>query len=122
MAVLKQKSEVFGDIYTDPQLIGNYRFALMTGYKNKDKDAIRKAAEDIRKYVDSGLDDTDNYSEAVDDYNGHDPLMLARQYICHVFLDRYLDDDEDQEYIKTGLKSYMYNWGKPQPVQLLLFQ
>lgn len=122
MEILKQHSEVFGDVYTDPQRIGNYRFALMTGYKKKDKEIIKKAAEDIRKYVDSGLDDTDNYCEAVDDYNGRDPLMLARQYICHVFLDRYLDDDEDQTYIETGLKPYMYNWGKPQPVQLLLFQ
>lgn len=122
METLKQKSEVFGDIYTDPQRIGNYRFALMTGYKKKDKEIIRKAAEDIRNYVDSGLDDTDNYNEAVDDYNGRDPLMLARQYICHVFLDRYLDDDEDQTYIETGLKPYMYRWGNPQPVQLLLFQ
>ena len=117
---VKQADTVFGTIEIDAIRIGNARYALMEGYRRKDKAIIAKAAQDIQKYVDEGLDDTEVYSEAVDDYTGREPLMLARQYICHVFLDRYLDDDEDQEYIKTGLKPYMRQWHKA-PIQLELF-
>ena len=119
--ITEKQSEIFGTVRIDTVRIGNARYGLMEGYKRKDKDMIQKSALKVQEYVDGGLDDTEIYSEAVDDYTGHDPLMLARQYICHVFLDRYLDDDKDQHYIATGLKPYMVNWGKAQPVQLSLF-
>lgn len=119
--IIEKQSEVFGTILIDTIRIGNARYSLMEGYKRKDMDLIAKAALKVQEYVDSGYDDADIYSEAVDDYKGHDPLMLARQYICHVFHDRYIDDDDDQHYIKTGLKPYMLNWGRPKPKQLELF-
>lgn len=115
-----RESPVFGTITVDAVRIGNARYALAEGYRRRDKAIIAKAAHDIREYVDEGLDDTDVYCEAVDDYTGRDAMMLARQYICHVFLDRYLDDDEDQEYIATGLKPYMRRW-HAEPRQLELF-
>lgn len=114
---IKTQSEALGTVYVDAERIEKARRALATGYRIRNKAAIAKAAQDVRKYVDEGLDDTEIYCEAVDDYTGHDPMMLARQYICHVFLDRYLDEDDDQEYIGTGLKPYMRAWGAP--VQLM---
>ena len=117
METVKTQSEVFGAVRMDAQRITEARKRLASGYRQKDKAVIAKAAQDVQKYVDEGLDDTEVYSEAVDDYKGREPEMLARQYICHVFLDRYLDDDNNQHYIKTGLKPYMVQWQKP-PVQL----
>ena len=80
---------------------------LIDAYASKDKAAIQSAVIAIQAYVDEGLDSDGVYSEEVDDYEGDDPTMLADQYMIHVFQDRYLDDDEDQEYIKTGLKPNM---------------
>ena len=81
------------------------RQALIDAYESGDPAAITAAATAIQQYVDEGLDSYGVYSEAIDDYEGDDPTMLADQYLIHVFQDRYLDDDEDQEYIKTGIKS-----------------
>lgn len=119
MNTIKTQSEVFGAVYMDVQRITNARNALAAGYQSRNKKAIATAAQEVQKYVDEGLDDTETYNEAVDDYTGCEPMMLARQYICHVFLDRYLDDDKDQEYIRTGLKPNMRKWHNA-PVQLSL--
>lgn len=80
---------------------------LIDAYASKDKREIKSAVVAIQAYVDEGLDSYGTYSEEVDDYEGDDPTMLADQYMIHVFQDRYLDDDEDQEYIRTGLKASM---------------
>ena len=117
METVKTTSAVFGEVRMDAERIAQIRRKLADGYTLKDKAIIAQAAAEVRAYVDSGLDDEEVYSEAVDDYTGHDAGMLARQYICHVFLDHYLDDDADQEYINTGLKPYMRQWHTA-PVQL----
>ena len=77
-----------------------------------DRKELLKATKAIRDYVDEGLDAGDgivdpeaqDYAEV---YDGNDPQKLADEYIVRVFQDRYLDDDTDQEYIKTGLKPNM---------------
>lgn len=91
----------------DEQRMQAIRQALTDAYRSGDKTAIGLAAEQVQAYVDEGLDDYRTYDEAIDDYEGREPEMLADQYITHVFLDRYVDDDEDQEYIVTGLKPWM---------------
>ena len=86
------------------------RQALIDAYRSGDAAAIQAAAQSIQQYVDEGLDSVGDHTEVYDEaeeYNGNDPEKLADQYIIRTFWDRYLDDDEDQEYIKTGLKSDM---------------
>lgn len=83
------------------------RQALVDAYRSGDATAIAKAAKAVQDYVDEGLDDYVEYDGSNDNYDGDDPDTLADQYIVHVFQDRYLDDDEDQEYIRTGLKAGM---------------
>lgn len=83
------------------------RQALTDGYSRGDAAAIAAAAKQVQDYVDEGLDDYTQYEDGIEDYDGNDPSKLADQYIARVFQDRYLDDDADQEYIKTGLKSDM---------------
>ena len=87
---------------------------LIDAYASRDKREIKSAVVAIQAYVDEGLDSYGTYSEEVDDYEGDDPTMLADQYMIHVFQDRYLDDDEDQEYINTGLKASMREQAAPQ--------
>lgn len=93
------------------------RQALIDAYASGDRQAIGEAVRNIRQYVDEGLDANGEYSEEVDDYEGNDPTMLADQYMIHVFQDRYLDDDEDQEYIRTGLKPSMRGETAAQPAE-----
>ena len=86
------------------------RKALIDAYKSGDPAAITAAAQAIQQYVDEGLDNGEDNTEMFDiaeDYDGNDPEKLADQYIIRTFWDRYLDDDVDQEYIKTGLKPAM---------------
>jgi len=76
------------------------------------------AAKAIRDYVDEGLDidldtnDDENLADWAFDYDGNDPEKLADQYIGRVYFDRYLDDDEDQEYIRSGILASMRNDNK----------
>lgn len=86
------------------------RQALVEAYKNGDKAAIHTAVQAIQQYVDEGLDAGEDHTDVFDIaevYDGDDPEKLADQFIIRTFWDRYLDDDEDQEYIKTGLKPEM---------------
>ena len=83
------------------------RQALIDAYKSGDPAAITQAAQAIQQYVDEGLDAGEDKTEMFDiaeDYNGNDPEKLADQYIIRTFWGRYLDDDADPEYIKTGIK------------------
>lgn len=91
------------------------RQALIEAYKSGDPAAITQAALAIQQYVDEGLDAGEDHTEMFDiaeEYDGNDPEKLADQYIIRTFWDRYLDDDVDQEYIKTGLKPSMSNKNK----------
>lgn len=93
------------------------RMQLADGYSNfldtSDATALQNSAQAIRDYVDEGLDmpaateGEENLADWVFDYEGDDPERLADQYIGRVYFDRYLDDDEDQEYIRTGLRAEM---------------
>ncbi len=106
METVKTTSSVFGVIRVDAERITEARHALETAYQRQDKAAIAKAAYDVRQYVDEGLDDCLPYDEFTDGCLGHF-AMLANEYITRVFHDRYVDTDDDQEYIGTGLKPYM---------------
>ena len=81
--------------------------ALADAYSKNDKQAIQKAVNDIKEavrdeeYVSIG----DYYFDEVEDYDGNDPKILAAQYIVRYAHDRYLDYDDDQEYIRTGVKT-----------------
>lgn len=86
------------------------RKALVEAYRSGDTAAIQAAAQAIQQYVDEGLDASEDHTEIFDiaeEYDGNDPEMLADQYIIRTFWDRYLDDDVDKEYIRTGLKPEM---------------
>lgn len=88
------------------------RQALIEAYKSGDPAAITQAAQAIQQYVDEGLNAGEDKTEMFDiaeEYDGNDPEKLADQYIIRTFWDRYLDDDADKEYIKTGLKPSMRN-------------
>ena len=83
------------------------RQALIDAYRSGDKNALQQAAQQMQDYVDEGLDDYSDDTEIANiagEYEGNDPKILADEYIVRVFWDRYLDDDVDQEYIKTGIK------------------
>lgn len=86
------------------------RQALVDAYRSGDQAAITAAAQSVQLYVDEGLNTPEDHTEIFDiaeEYDGNDPEKLADQYIIRTFWDRYLDDDADQEYIKTGLKPDM---------------
>ena len=93
------------------------RIELVRAYRDGRRERISMAARRVQDYVDDGLNDYEPYNDLADDYKGHDPVMLAEAYIQRVFHDRFLDDDEDQEYIRTGLTKSMRNSGR----QLTLF-
>ena len=81
---------------------------LADGYERGDKEAIQKAVNEIQKIIENEdllpFDDSIDWEEA-EYYEGDDPKILAYQYAVRAAHDRFLDDDEDQEYIKTGIKS-----------------
>ena len=97
------------------------RQALIDAYRSGDAAAIQAAAQSIQQYVDEGLDSVGDHTEVYDEaeeYNGNDPEKLADQYIIRTFWDRYLDDDEDKEYIRTGLKPDMRQSEQLKPTDL----
>lgn len=81
------------------------RQTLAEAYRGGNREEIQKAVEGIHQYLDEGKDFDSEYSEDVEDYEGNDPEMLADRFITHALHDRYLDTDEDQGYIKTGIRS-----------------
>ena len=90
--------------------------ALRDAYASGDAASIQEASNGVRAYVDEGYDSPEDYWEAeygqhagayfdeVEDYSGDDPARLADQYLVRVFHDRYIDDDGDHGYIRTGIK------------------
>ena len=91
----------------DDERAKKLRQDLADAYASNDPAVIKKAIDAVNAYRDEGKDFPQSYSEEVDDYEGDNPMMLADKYIIHTYQDRYLDDDEDQEYIKTGLTRKM---------------
>ena len=86
------------------------REALIDAYKSGDPAAITQAVQAIQQYVDEGLDFEEIDPSAADiaeNYEGDDPQILADEYIVRTLWNRYLDDDADPEYIRTGLKPNM---------------
>lgn len=66
-----------------------------------------QAVSAIRDYIEEGGDFEGGYNEDIEDYQGKNPEIRAEQYITHAMLDVYLDQDEDQEYIATGIRADM---------------
>lgn len=88
---------------TDVKRLKGIRKALVSAYTSMDKKELAEATKMMRDYSEEGFNDYKAYSEDVEDYKGNDPEMLAEQYIQRVFHNLYMDDDEDQYYIETGL-------------------
>lgn len=80
---------------------------LAEAYASGDPSAIKSAVVAMKAYVDEGGDFENREDDSIWDYDGNDPQKLALQYKSHLLLDTYFEDDEDQEYIKTGLKPEM---------------
>ncbi len=100
-----------------PRYMAN-RQTLIDAYRSGDAAAITQAAQAVQQYVDEGLDSVGDHTEIFDmaeEYDGNDPEMLADQYIIRTYWDRFLDDDVDQEYIRTGLKPSMRNAAMESP-------
>lgn len=104
---LSGEGSVFGEPKIDVERSRKVVSDLAAAYASGDPAAIQQAADALKAYVDEGGEFEGYYQEEVDDYEGTDPQMLADQYKTHVLLDHYLDDDENQEYIRTGLKPSM---------------
>ena len=92
---------------TDYNRIGIIRAALLLAYKEKNRKAIEKHAKSMQKYIDEGGDFPFELEDSLEDYEGSDPEKLTDQYILRLLRDRHCDEDDDQEYIATGLKKGM---------------
>lgn len=103
--------------FMDSDRLGMIRLALTKAYARNDRAAVEKAAQLAQKYVDEGGDDYRHIDDALEDYAGSDPEKLTDKYILRLMRDRYCDDDEDQEYIRTGWSNTI----RREPKQLELF-
>ena len=93
--------------FVDKKRIDEIRCILKNAYCRQDNEAIKKAALMAQQYVDEGGDDYKELPDDLEDYNGCAGNMLADQYILRLMRDRHCDNDDDQEYIRTGLKREM---------------
>ena len=104
-------NDVPGGILTD-RIVDNERSerlkkGLTDAYASGDSQAIQQAVDGIRDYIEEGGDFEGGGNWDVEDYEGNDPHILTEQYITRALFDVYLDSDEDQEYIATGLRADM---------------
>lgn len=76
--------------------------ALIRAYEAKDREAIKQAALEAQEYVDEGGDFMTNYDDSLWDYQGDNSEQLAGKYLLHLLRDRHCDNDDDQDYIRTG--------------------
>lgn len=107
---------LFQEPYFDYDSVSVIVYALVQAYKQKDRTAIEKAAQRAQLYVDAGGDFDWKYDDSIEDYTGSEPEKLTEKYLLRLMHDRTMEDDTDQEYIRTG-------WNKAilsQPVQLSL--
>lgn len=84
--------------------------ALEDAYRSGDKAEIQKAVDEIKKLYEQGvnikLEDEDAVdADALEDYDGDDPKMLAEQYAVRLARHMYADDDADLGYIESGIKT-----------------
>ena len=117
LEVVKSISDFTKTPFVDSERIFKLGLDLAKGYKENSREDIGKAAKGIQAYIDEGGDIDFDIPEEYEDYKGNDYMKLSQQYILRVLRDRYCDTDEDQQYIRTGLKPTMRI---SQPVQLSL--
>lgn len=89
--------------FTDPNRSVCIYQALVRAYEAHDREAIAKAAQEAQKYVDEGGDFMEHFSEEVWDYQGDNPETLTKKYLLRLLRDRHCDDDEDKDFIRTGM-------------------
>lgn len=92
--------------FTDIKRIGNIRNSLIEAYADGDKGRIKNAALMAQKYVDEG-GDFEHIDDALENYDGNDAKKLADMYLLRLLHDRHCDDDNDKEYIATGITRKM---------------
>jgi N12 class adenine-specific DNA methylase len=93
--------------FVDEERATALRQAMQKAYATGDAAAIQQAVNDIQVYIEAGGDFEGGYRDEVWDYEGNNPELMTDQYITHAMLNTYLEDDEDQEYIATGLRADM---------------
>lgn len=93
--------------FVDEERATALKQAMQKAYATGDAAAIQQAVDDIQVYIEAGGDFEGGYRDEVWDYEGNNPELMTDQYINHAMLNTYLEDDEDQEYIATGLRADM---------------
>lgn len=96
--------ELYQKPFVDSERINAIRLALTNAYVIKDRVAIEKAAVNAQKYIDEGGDIDFELNDGLEDYTGTESESLADQYILRLLRDRHCDNDDDQDYIRTGWK------------------
>lgn len=107
---------IFQEPFIDYDSVSMIVYALVQAYREKDRTAIEKAAQRAQLYVDAGGDFELKSDDSIEDYSGSEPEKLTEKYLMRLLHDRTMENDTDQEYIRTG-------WNKAilsQPVQLSL--
>ena len=88
--------------FVDSERVKAIRLALTKAYSESDREAVKNAVIEAQKYVDEGGDYDFEIDDALEDYKGCDPDLLADMYMLRLMRDRYCDYDDDQDYIRTG--------------------
>jgi len=94
------------DCFVDEERANGVRMGLVKAYCINDHQRLNKAVVEAQKYVDEGGDfplSFWQYDDTIEDYSGSDADMLAEKYLVRLLHDRFQDDDDDQQYIATGL-------------------
>lgn len=98
------------DCFVDEERAKALRQVLTYAYTTGNKKDICDAAKLAQKYVDEGGDFPVShwkYDDSIEDYTGSNPDMLAEKYLVRLMHDRFMDYDDDQTYIATGLPKFM---------------
>ena len=98
---------ILTDRIVDSERSERLKKGLTDAYASGDSQAIQQTVDGIRDYIEEGGDFEGGGNWDVEDYEGNDPHILTEQYITRALFDVYLDSDEDQEYIATGLRADM---------------
>lgn len=96
--------EIIKTHFVDVERSKNVRLALTKAYASNDANGLKNAVLDAQKYADEGGDFEDwRFGDDIEDYNGDDADMLAEKYLVRLLHDRTIEDDDDPEYIDTGI-------------------